>query len=138
MTDSSTLQPAEPAACSLSGAATAGSPTPASFKVGIGSISDVVFGLALSIGSLILVARTPQNGSSLVLGPEVVEQARRSLEGTGLAPRVEVGDTVSLHWDWVCDRLSPAGVACLEYCTATNLAAVNALATPGPAVACDA
>jgi len=68
MTDSSTLQPADPTACSPSGAATTGSPTPASFKVGIGSISDVVFGLALSIGSLILVARTPQNGSSLVLG----------------------------------------------------------------------
>ncbi|HYA69987.1 MAG TPA: hypothetical protein VEH28_01280 [Thermoplasmata archaeon] len=47
---------------------TVGALSPADVKVGIGSISDVVFGLALSIGSLILVARTPQNGYALGQG----------------------------------------------------------------------
>ena len=77
-------------------------------------------------------------GSRLVLGPEEVEVVRRSLHGVGLAPPVKVGDTVSLHWDWVCDRLTPVGLANLARCTAANLAAVNALPTPGPAAVCGA
>jgi hypothetical protein len=78
------------------------------------------------------------DGSRLVLGPEEVEVARRSLHGVGLAPPVTVGDIVSLHWDWVCDRLTPVGLANLARCTAANLAAVNALPTPGPASVCGA
>jgi len=76
--------------------------------------------------------------SRLVLGPEQVEEVRRSVDGVGLAPEVVAGDTVSLHWDWVCDLLSPAALARLRRCTATNLAAVNALPAPGPAVVCEA
>ena len=53
------------------------------------------------------------DGSRLVLGPEEVEVARRSLHGVGPAPPVTVGDMVSLHWDWVCDRLTPAGAEAL-------------------------
>ncbi len=68
MMEPNTPKPAESAASSPTGAPTAGPPLPAGFKVGIGSISDVVFGLALSIGSLILVSRTPQNGHELVQG----------------------------------------------------------------------
>jgi hypothetical protein len=77
-------------------------------------------------------------GSRLALGPEEVEVARRSLHGVGLAPELAEGDTVSLHWDWVCDRLTPVGLAYLQWCTAANLDAVNALPTPGPAAACGA
>jgi Family of unknown function (DUF6390) len=77
-------------------------------------------------------------GSRLVLGPECIEVARLSLDGVGLAPVVIPGDAVSLHWDWVCDRLSPTGLGWLQRCTAMNLAAVNALPTPGPAEVCGA
>jgi hypothetical protein len=56
-----------------------------------------------------------------------VETARRGVGGVGLAPEVAVNDVVSLHWDWVCDRLSPEGLASLKRCTTANLAAVNAL-----------
>lgn len=66
-------------------------------------------------------------GSRLELGPEQLETARRSVDGVGLAPEVAVHDVVSLHWDWVCDRLSPEGLASLRRYTAANLAAVNAL-----------
>ncbi|MGP8060434.1 MAG: DUF6390 family protein [Acidimicrobiales bacterium] len=78
------------------------------------------------------------DGSRLALGPERTEVVRRSHEGVGLAPALVSGDTVSLHWDWVCDRLSPRALAWLRWSTATNLAAVNALSTPGPAVVCGA
>ncbi|HUK75619.1 MAG TPA: hypothetical protein VLU99_07490, partial [Nitrososphaerales archaeon] len=36
-------------------------------KVRIESLSDLVFGLALSFGSLLLVGRMPQSGSDLVV-----------------------------------------------------------------------
>jgi hypothetical protein len=78
------------------------------------------------------------DGSRLVLGPVRVEQARRSLDGMGLARDLRPGDTVSLHWDWVCDRLSATALGWLRYCTFRNLDAVNSLAAPGPAAVCDA
>ena len=78
------------------------------------------------------------DGSRLVLGPDRVEQARRSLDGVGFSGDLHPGDMVSLHWDWVCDRLSPAALRWLCYCTKRNLDAVNSLATPGPAAVCDA
>ncbi len=77
-------------------------------------------------------------GSRLVLGPLRVEQARRSLDGMGFVGDLRSGDAVSLHWDWVCDRLSPVALAWLQYCTKRNLDAVNSMATPGPAAVCGA
>lgn len=78
------------------------------------------------------------DGSRLVLGPEQIEVAHLSLDGVGLVPVVVPGDMVSLHWDWVCDRLSPPSLAWLSRCTTTNLAVVNSLPTPGPAEICGA
>jgi hypothetical protein len=78
------------------------------------------------------------DGSRLALGPNRVEQARRSLDGIGLSVDLRPGDVVSLHWDWVCDRLSPVALSWLRYCTVRNLDAVNSLAVPGPAAVCDA
>ena len=77
-------------------------------------------------------------GSRLVLGAQRPEIARHGVGGTALGNPVVPGDTVSLHWDWVCDRLTPRALRWLRYCTARNLDAVNALARPGPAVACGA
>ncbi len=75
------------------------------------------------------------DGSRLVVGPPQVEQAQRSLNGVGFATDLEPGDTVALHWDWVCDRLTTRQERWLRYCTQRNLDAVNSLARPGPAVA---
>lgn len=75
-------------------------------------------------------------GARLGLGPERIEEVRRGLDGTGFTSGLRVGDHVSLHWDWVCERLSPASERWLRVCTRRNLDAVNALAEPGPAVAC--
>jgi len=78
------------------------------------------------------------DGSRLTLGPEQAEEARCSFDGQALTTDLRPGDTVSLHWDWVCDRLSPVSLRWLRYCTGRNLDAVNSLARPGPAVVCGA
>jgi hypothetical protein len=77
-------------------------------------------------------------GSRLVLGEPRVEQVRRGLDGAGFVDDLAEGEMVSLHWDWVCDRLTPRALSWLQACTHHNLNAVNALAEPGPAFACGA
>ena len=90
------------------------------------------------IGDLVTVRSRPLsfNGSRLVLGDEQLEQARRGFDGMVFTVDLEPGDMVSLHWDWVCDRLSPTTCSWLRYCTQRNFDAVNALAQPGPAMVC--
>ncbi len=92
------------------------------------------------VGDTALVRSRPLRfeGSVLRLGPELVETARLGTSGTRLSPVVDHGDLVALHWDWVCDRLTPVAAARLAGCTAANLAAVNALPRPGPASVCGA
>jgi hypothetical protein len=77
------------------------------------------------------------DGSRLSLGPERSEHVRNGLGGADLIDPLTPGDTVALHWDWVCDRPSASALRWLRYCTARNLAAVNSQARPGPAVVCD-
>jgi len=78
------------------------------------------------------------DGSRLVLGAEQTESVRRGVDGMTVGTDLQPGDIVSLHWDWVCDRLSPAAFRWLRYCTWRNLDIVNALSRPGPAAVCDA
>jgi hypothetical protein len=77
------------------------------------------------------------DGSRLVLGAEELEEAQMAVDGVGLVEDLVPGDLVSLHWNWVCDRLSDDECARLRHYTARNLAAVNFAARPGPAVAAD-
>jgi len=77
------------------------------------------------------------DGSTLALGDHRVEVVRRSVDGVGFVDDLRVGDLVSMHWDWICDRLSTRGLRWLSYCTDRNLRAVNSLPTPGPAVVCE-
>jgi len=91
-------------------------------------------------GDLVTVSSQPLQfkGSRLVLGPEDQEVVRRARDGMGFVDSLEVGCAVSMHWDWVCDRLSARSLRWLRACTSANLNAVNALASPGPAVVCGA
>jgi len=66
----------------------------------------------------------------LVDGPERVEQVHRSVDGVGFVEELEPGDTVALHWDWVCERLSPGAVRRLRAWTGRMRAAVNAPFAP--------
>ena len=76
----------------------------------------------------------------LELGPPGEQSAAWSMAGRSLLtsvdphrPPVAAGDEVAMHWDWVCDVLSPAQVAELESRTADQLARTNAALQVGAA-----
>ncbi|MGH8932553.1 MAG: DUF6390 family protein [Egibacteraceae bacterium] len=72
----------------------------------------------------------------LSLGPERPETAIVAVDGMGFTTDLQPGDWVSLHWRWVCDRLTPRQLRFLRGYTARTLRMVNErLAHPGPAAA---
>lgn len=73
------------------------------------------------------------DGSSLSFGPPELQTARWADNGRSLLGDVSRGDVVSLHWDWVCDRLTGAGAEALQYFTARQLEATNCSAAIGTA-----
>ncbi len=73
------------------------------------------------------------DGHRLNLGPAAAETARLRRDGHALTHDVHSGDWVSLHWDWVCDRLGPSELAHLRRSTAIELGAVGACAYSAPA-----
>lgn len=54
-----------------------------------------------------------------------VQSVRRWLDGSGFVADVEVGDVVSLHWDWACEVLSPARLEALQRRTLQQLELAN-------------
>lgn len=74
------------------------------------------------------------DGSRFDLGPPQAEQAQWASGGVAFIERPEPGEWVSLHWDWVCERLSEEAGRRLASTTFGQLAAINAdLSTRGPA-----
>jgi hypothetical protein len=65
------------------------------------------------------------DGRSLALGPPGTETVVQSVDGVGMAGGVQPGDWVSLHWEWVCDRLTEGQVGRLRAYTERHLAIVN-------------
>jgi hypothetical protein len=65
------------------------------------------------------------NGRTVELGPPERRSVRWRDEGAGLVTALRPGDSVSLHWDFVCDRLTRAAAARLERETRRTLDAVN-------------
>lgn len=64
------------------------------------------------------------DGRTLALGPWEQRTAHSQADGLGfVAP--SVGEWVSLHWDFVCDRLTPAQAATLLRASGRALAAAN-------------
>ena len=47
------------------------------------------------------------DGRGLREGEPVTERARWSVDGSALIEPPASGDTVALHWDWVCQRITP-------------------------------
>ncbi|MBA3310304.1 MAG: hypothetical protein H0U28_09645 [Nocardioidaceae bacterium] len=70
--------------------------------------------------------RLEWDGARLVHGEAREEAARWSVEGCALLDEIAAGDVVSLHWDWVCDRLQPASVTWIESLEERQLARTNA------------
>lgn len=76
------------------------------------------------------------DGARLVPGAPRLEQVHGSRDGLGLLEGLAPGEVVSLHWDWVCDRLGPQALRQLRHRTMGTLRAVNAAPVPAPAAAC--
>jgi len=68
------------------------------------------------------------DGHVVGLGEERVEAVRWADGGRALSAAPAAGDWVSLHWDWVCDRLTPVGLDDLQCFTARQLDATNRVA----------
>jgi Family of unknown function (DUF6390) len=65
------------------------------------------------------------DGRRLALGDERTESVRWSAAGLALATGLEPGDTVALHWDWVCDRISAEDRRALESTSDDQLELTN-------------
>jgi hypothetical protein len=78
-------------------------------------------------GDQVVVEYSPLtfDGRALGLGPRETETAVRSLDGTAMVTDIRQGDWVSLHWEWVCDRLSVSQVRYLRDYTIRHLRIVN-------------
>jgi hypothetical protein len=60
------------------------------------------------------------NGS-LTLGPARTETVRWSVGGQSLVAQIKPGDSVALHWDWVCDVLDAGQLGALQHLTAAGM-----------------
>jgi hypothetical protein len=90
--------------------------------------------LATDAGSAVVECQPlTWDGHRLALGPHRVEQVHLSSDGLGLAGDLAVGDWCALHWDWVCDVLTPRRLAALRRYSARQLDLVNAATYPAPA-----
>ncbi len=74
-------------------------------------------------------------GGQLLLGEPRPETATLAIGGLGFTEPLAPGEWVSLHWEWVCDRLSARQLADLQKYSARQLDMTNRdLAHPGPAM----
>jgi Family of unknown function (DUF6390) len=70
--------------------------------------------------------------AALRLGDPTTRTVRYRDDGLGFVPQPDPGDLVSLHWDFVCDVLSPAAARALDRATRRALHAVNCPALVRP------
>lgn len=78
-------------------------------------------------GDQVVVESSPLtwDGHRLGFGPPTTENAVRSLAGVGMVTGLSPGDHVSLHWEWVCDRLTDQQMGRLRRYTQRHLDIVN-------------
>jgi hypothetical protein len=72
------------------------------------------------------------DGRTLGLAEAPTETVRWAESGRSLADAPAAGEWVALHWDWVCDRLTPGQLDALQRFTARQLAVTNRAGTGGP------
>jgi hypothetical protein len=65
------------------------------------------------------------NGRSLQLGAPRVEEVLCATAEGSLVPIIRPGDLVAMHWDWICDVLSPPRLSALRSCTNRILRMTN-------------
>jgi hypothetical protein len=86
-------------------------------------------------GSLAVVRTRPLcwDGFKLDYGQARLETITQARDGLGFVKGLSPGEWVSLHWEWICDRLTETQRDALAYYSALSLAAVNSTAHPAPA-----
>jgi hypothetical protein len=85
-------------------------------------------GVVSSIDGSHAVVRVPTldwDGNRLTLAAAEERRFRWRRDGLGLAAEVRAGDHVTVHWDWVCQRLDPPAAAALTQRLRDRLAAVR-------------
>jgi hypothetical protein len=75
------------------------------------------------------------NGRTLELGSPTLREVRWRDGGLALVGSLQPGEWVALHWDFACDRLSPAAAARLDRVTRRGLSAVNRSSSAAAALA---
>jgi hypothetical protein len=65
------------------------------------------------------------DGTSLALGPWEARTATWRADGLAFTGLLQPGEWVSLHWDFVCDRITPGQAARLERATGRAIAAAS-------------
>ncbi len=92
--------------------------------------------VAAVLGDQVVVESQPLtwDGRRLALGPAQAETVAQAVDGVGMVSTLEVGQWVSLHWEWVCDRLSRPQVAQLRKFTQHHLDIVNETRAPSGSV----
>jgi len=78
-------------------------------------------------GAEVIVDRSPLvlAGGKLALGPAVPVRILRQIDGRGYLDDFRPGETVSIHWNWACDRLSIPGFRALSSATRSAIAHTN-------------
>lgn len=78
-------------------------------------------------GDQVLVRCRPLtwDGRNLALGEPVLETTRRAIDGRGFVDQLATGDWVSLHWDWVCERLDHQELGYLAHYSQRQLDITN-------------
>ena len=78
-------------------------------------------------GSELVVEREPLilHEGKLTLGPAEPTRVLRQVDGRGFADEAAPGDWVSLHWNWVCEVLTPRQQANLVHYTRDHLRLAN-------------
>ena len=65
------------------------------------------------------------DGHLLGLGEPVTETVVRAIDGVSMIGELAPGDWVSMHWEWVCDRLTASQMRYLRDFTLRHLQIVN-------------
>lgn len=75
------------------------------------------------------------DGTRVSLGAAEIETVQRGIDGRGFVQDLAVGDWVSMHWHWVCDRLDQRQLRDLRRYTTRQLEMTNDRVThSGPGV----
>ncbi|MGI9659461.1 MAG: DUF6390 family protein [Gaiellaceae bacterium] len=88
------------------------------------------WGTVESVASDSAVVRTRRlawDGHKLAVGPYAAERFTWRASGAGFVEELAPGDVVSLHWDWICDRIPAWQAAQLCYYTRRILTTANSV-----------